>query len=88
MTSIFPLTGFETETVKNMRDRQFLLKDAQMMAALIVEMTTGGCCIGCEVAEPEALNWLSRRLRDQLDLISAHGGDKSAPGWMQPEAGA
>ncbi|ATI11565.1 MULTISPECIES: hypothetical protein [Acetobacter] len=80
-----PLTGFEQETVKNMRSQEAVLKDARMMAALIVEVTAGWSCDECDITDPEALHWLSHRLRDHLDLLAAHTGAKDVPGWMLPE---
>ncbi len=90
MNNQISLTGFEQETVKNMRSQELVLKDARMMAALIVEVTGGGVGDGCEITEPEALHWLSHRLQDNLDLLAAHTGVKDAPvkdapGWMLPE---
>ncbi|AKR48049.1 hypothetical protein WSS15_27420 [Acetobacter pasteurianus] len=85
MSNQMSLTGFEQETVKNMRIQSCILRDARMMAALIVEVTAGWSCDECDITEPEALHWLSHRLQDHLDLLAAHTGVKDAPGWMLPE---
>ena len=85
MSNQMSLTGFEQETVKSMRDQGLVPKDARMMAALIVEVTAGWSCNECDITEPEALHWLSHRLRDHLDLLAAHTGAKDAPVWMLPE---
>lgn len=88
MSNQMSLTGFEQETVKNMRIQSCILSDARMMAALMVEVTAGRGRDGSGITEPEALHWLSHRLQDHLDLLAAHTGAKDAPGWMSQEEAA
>ena len=85
MTDLSPLTGFERESVQNLRIPSVILLDAQMMAALVVEVAAKGAADGGDIACPDALHWLSQRLQDKLDLLAALSGDGNAPGWMQPE---
>ena len=85
MTGLSPLTGFERESVQDLRIPSVILLDAQMMAALVVEVAAKGAADGGDIACPDALHWLSQRLQDTRDLLAALSGDGSAPGWMQPE---
>lgn len=85
MTSIFPLTGFEHDAVLNLRDTDTILHTARMLSALVVEVTAKGLNPSREMSEPDALHWLSLRLQDQLDLLSAHTGQKDAPRYMMQE---
>lgn len=85
MTGLSPLTGFERESVQGLRIPSVILHDAQMMAALVVEVAAKGAADGGDIACPDALHWLSHRLQDKLDLLAALSGDGNAPGWMQPE---
>lgn len=85
MSNQMSLTGFEQETVKSMRDQGLVLKDARMMADLVVEVAAKGAADGAEITCPDALHWLGCRLQDKLDLLAALSGYGNAPGWMQPE---
>lgn len=85
MTDLMPLTAFEQESVKNLRIPDAVLHDAQMMAALVVEVAAKGATDGGDIACPYALHWLGCRLQDKLDLLAALSGDGNAPGWMQPD---
>ncbi|MFT8507320.1 hypothetical protein [Acetobacter sp.] len=85
MTRTFPLTGFEHDVVLNLRDTDTILHTARMLSALVVEVTAKGLNPAREMAEHDALHWLSQRLQDQLDLLSAHTGQKDAPRYMMQE---
>ena len=84
MTDIMPLTGFEHETVMNLRTPSVILHDARKLSGLVVAVTESGVGAGREITEPEALLWLAHRLQDKLDLLAALSGDGNTPGWMQP----
>jgi hypothetical protein len=56
-----------------------------MLSALVVEVTAKGGNPEREIAEPDALHWLSQRLQDQLDLLSVRAGQKDAPRYMMQE---
>lgn len=85
MTDLSSLTGFEQESVKNLRVPSVILHDARMMADLVVEVAAKGAADGAEITCPDALHWLGCRLQDKLDLLAALSGDGNAPGWMQPD---
>lgn len=85
MKDIMPLTGFEHETVMNLRTPSVILNDARKLSGLVVAVAESGVGDGREITEPEALLWLAHRLQDKLDLLAALSGDKEAPGWMQKE---
>ena len=85
MTDLHTLTGFERESVKDLRIPSVILHDAQMMAELVVEVAAKGAAHGGDIASPDALHWLGCRLRDKLDLLAALSGDGNTPGWMQKD---
>lgn len=52
MNNQMSLTGFEQETVKNMRIQSCILRDARMMADLVVEVAAKGAADGAEITCP------------------------------------
>nr|WP_025825260.1 hypothetical protein [Acetobacter persici] len=88
MKDIMPLTGFEHETVMNLRSPSVILHDARKLSGLVVAVAESGVGDGREITEPEALLWLAHRLQDKLDLLATLSGTDDVPGWMQKELSA
>ncbi|WP_386884458.1 hypothetical protein [Acetobacter persici] len=88
MKDIMPLTGFEHETVMNLRTPSIILNDARKLSGLVVAVAESGVGDGREITEPEALLWLAHRLQDKLDLLATLSDTDDVPGWMQKEQSA
>lgn len=88
MKDIMPLTGFEHETVINLRTPSIILNDARKLSGLLIDVAQSGIGAGREITEPEALLWLAHCLQDKQDLLATISDTDDVPGWMHKEQSA
>jgi len=65
MIDLASLTEDELEAIQNRRDRVLALRDCQMMAGLLVDLTSRVH----NLERPDCLSWLADRLCSRIDQM-------------------